>query len=323
MRGRGGRLQVEGISGRPSAAGGGGMEDGPWNPDASGWFCAGYGPLRRLGTGSGGMSVSGPGQRFATLFCEDAVLSESEEWLKRSWARYLQDRREPQRQLVEGVKEMLSDGLLPCGMRVVEISVDHVVVEDRQGLRLPLRDASDGCRGIYATILDLVYGIGKVHGEEGLFAKREGRTVVDLPGVVLIDEIEAHLHPAWQREIPRWLKAHFPKIQFLVTTHSPLVVQAADPHGIFTLPTPGESDSAPRRLDPREEDKIRLGRAERTLVGSTFGLRHSRSTWAVEQIERWKLLDAKRRAGVDLLGPEMREFHRLEEQMRVAFEDER
>ena len=47
-------------------------------------------------------------------------------------------------------------------------------------------------------------------------------------GVILIDEIDAHLHPAWQKRIGFWLKAHFPNIQFIVTTHSPFICQAAD-----------------------------------------------------------------------------------------------
>ena len=42
-------------------------------------------------------------------------------------------------------------------------------------------------------------------------------------GIVLIDEIDIHLHPTWQRQILSQLRRTFPKIQFIVTTHSPLV----------------------------------------------------------------------------------------------------
>ena len=47
------------------------------------------------------------------------------------------------------------------------------------------------------------------------------------PGVVLIDEVDAHLHPTWQRRIGLWFREHFPKLQFIVSTHSPLICQAA------------------------------------------------------------------------------------------------
>ena len=54
-------------------------------------------------------------------------------------------------------------------------------------------------------------------------------------GVAPIDEIDAHLHPAWQREIGFWLKQCFPKGQFIVTSHNPMICQAADQHE-STLP---------------------------------------------------------------------------------------
>jgi predicted ATP-binding protein involved in virulence len=49
------------------------------------------------------------------------------------------------------------------------------------------------------------------------------------PGIVLIDEIDLHLHPRWQRIIVPKLVEHFPKIQFIITTHSPFVLQAIKP----------------------------------------------------------------------------------------------
>src|SRR5260370_15426615 len=105
----------------------------------------------------------------------------------------------------------------------------------------------------------------EVYGGSNLFEKRGGRQIVDRPGVVLVDEIEAHLHPAWQRDIPEWLKIHFPNVQFLVTTHSPLVAQAADPNGVFVMPSQFEPGRAPRPLDKAEFERLRLGRAEKTL----------------------------------------------------------
>jgi predicted ATP-binding protein involved in virulence len=54
-------------------------------------------------------------------------------------------------------------------------------------------------------------------------------------GVVLIDEIELHLHPKWQREIIPALTRTFPHCQFIVTTHSPQVVGEIKPQGIYIL----------------------------------------------------------------------------------------
>jgi predicted ATP-binding protein involved in virulence len=52
------------------------------------------------------------------------------------------------------------------------------------------------------------------------------RVLAETPGVVLIDEIDVHLHPRWQRRVVEDLRTTFPKIQFVATTHSPFIVQS-------------------------------------------------------------------------------------------------
>ncbi len=300
-------------------------ERGPWNPNSSGWFSAGYGPMRRL-TGSSSESMRYAvskeiESRFVTLFREDAALSESEEWLKKMHSRVLESQDSDQAQFLEGVKSLLGDGLLPHGMTISRITVDHVFVNNHQGLELPMRDISDGCRSIYATILDLIHGMYEVYGVENLFAEdAEGKPYVTRPGVVIIDEIEAHLHPAWQKEIPYWLKSHFPAIQFLVSSHSPLIAQAADPNGLFILPLQDEVSRKPRAVTSEEFLKIRFGRAEKTLLGVAFGLRTTRSKWANQQIEVWKKLDAKKRAGVPLKKDEAANYKALKKQLEFELE---
>jgi hypothetical protein len=170
-------------------------------------------------------------------------------------------------------------------------------------------------------VLDLVHGMFSVYGIEGLFGEdTSGRPIVNMPGVVLIDEIEAHLHPAWQRDIPEWFKLHFPKVQFFVTTHSPLVAQAADPNGVFLLPSPADLNSEPRPLEDDEIERLRLGRAEKTLLGVAFGLKSVRSRWANAQIGKYKRLNAKAKSGASLSGDEATELKGLEKQMEIAFE---
>jgi hypothetical protein len=302
-------------------------ERGPWNVGAAGWFSAGYGPMRRLsGSSSESIGLSARGgvvSRFVTLFREDAALSESEAWLKTNHSRWLETKSDDLKALLDGVTSLLSDELLPHGMVVERTTVDHVFIQDTHGLKLPMRDISDGCRSIYATVLDLVHGMAEVYGVSELFGRDElGHVTVTRPGVVLIDEIEAHLHPAWQRDIPEWLKVHFPEVQFLVTTHSPLVAQAADASGLFVLPSHSDPDREPRQLDQDELEKLRLGRAEKTLLGTAFGLKTVRSHWANRQIERWKRLNAKNAAGAPLTSGERREYKKLREQMALAFERE-
>ncbi len=308
---RGGRIQTP--------------ERGPWAPNSFGWFAAGYGPMRRLtGSSSEAMRFSVSKEvdsRFATLFREDAALSESEEWLRRMHARGLESKSDDIRKVLDGVQALLGDGLLPHGMKISRITVDHVFVTDGRGVELPMRDISDGCRSIYATILDLVHGLYEVYGADQLFATdKDKHPIVDRPGVVIIDEIEAHLHPSWQRDIPEWLKRHFPRIQFLVSSHSPLIAQAADPNGLFILPLQGDHDSVARAASEVEYEKVRWGSAHKTVLGVAFGLQNTRTRWAVQQMRRWQELNAKKRAGAKLSAPEARTFKSLHGQLEMALD---
>ena len=297
-----------------------------WNPNSKGWFSAGYGPMRRL-TGSSSESIrfsvgGGAVSRFVTLFREDAALSESEEWLRKMYARTLESSNEAKSSYLKSVQNLMGEDLLPQGMKISRISVDHVWVRDQRGVELPMRDISDGCRSLYATVLDLIHSFIDVYGEEGLFGTdAQGQTIVDRPGVVIIDEVEAHLHPTWQLAIPQWLKTHFPKVQFLVSTHSPLVAQSADPNGVFVLPLQNDVRSKPHPMTPHEYERLVLGKAEKTLLGTVFGLQTTRTLQAQQRIARWQELDAKKRA-VSLSAGEKREYTELKQDMEIAFQDE-
>jgi len=301
---------------------------GPWNENAAGWFSAGYGPMRRL-TGSSAEAMhdavgSGLVPRFISLFREDVALSESEIWLKNLQFKALEETGEARRRantLVKSIEGFLNDGLLPHGFQIDEIRSDHVYMKTTQGTILPMRDLSEGYRCVYGLMLDIIRNMANVYGETQLFTRNsDNRMVADKPGILLIDEIETHLHPKWQQTICTWLKQRFPKIQFLVTTHSPLIVQAADPGGIYFLPAPGEHRKA-HRFDQHEYERIVLGRAEKILLGEAFGLDYTRGDWALRQIDRYRHLAAKKRANALTSPAEKKEFNRLAQQMEMEFSE--
>ena len=80
------------------------------------------------------------------------------------------------------------------------------------------------------------------------FAKRmfdrypESSNPLAEPAIVLVDEIDLHLHPEWQRKIVSFLREKFPKTQFIVTAHSPLVIQSADDINVVVLQKNDETD---------------------------------------------------------------------------------
>lgn len=215
----------------------------PWQPDPIGWFCAAYGPFRRLVGGSAEtqrlMSTPGPVARLASLFYEDASLTEGVRWLIDKHLRSLEGK-EWAGELGRAAIRVLADGLLPGDYEVSEVDSDGLWVV-RRGHRFPLREMSDGYRSTAALVVDLIKQVHDCYGDLH-FEVRDSLPMITSPGVVIIDEVDAHLHVSWQRRIGPWLKAHFPNIQFIVTTHSPYVCQEADPGGLIRLPDPSKDE---------------------------------------------------------------------------------
>lgn len=122
-------------------------------------------------------------------------------------------------------------------------SIDNAMVDydaELQQLIFTFRDAngiyhrdrlhsmSDGYRGTISLIADIAYRMATLNP-----ALREH--VLEAPGVVLIDEIDLHLHPRWQARILNDLVRIFPNVQFITTTHSPVVVASVPRNNIRIL----------------------------------------------------------------------------------------
>ena len=255
-----------------------------WSPAAAGWFCCGYGPFRRVFGASSEATqimVSPSTARFATMFQEAASLAEADRWLRDLKYKELENK-QAERQQLEILLQVLQDDLMPNQLSVDRVDSDGLWLVDRNGVELAWSEMSDGYRAALALLTDIVRHLMNAYGVSGLTDRGEdGRLFIKRSGVVLIDEIDAHLHPEWQRVIGFWLKRHFPNIQFLVTTHSPIICQAADPNGLFVLPEPG-SGVQPRALDEQEYRKVIASRPDTILLTSAFGLDNTRSPRAVE-----------------------------------------
>src|SRR5262249_27999345 len=150
------------------------------------------------------------------------------------------------------------------------------------GFEIPIEDLSDGYRAILSLTFDLIRHMANAFGYDKVFDPNDP-TVVLPGGIVLIDEIDVHLHPTWQRTVGLWFKKHFPNVQFIVTTHSPLVCQAAD--SVFYLPSPG-SDEEPRMLDQDDLDRLRYGNVLDAYGTGVFGRGVTRSEESKEKLKR-------------------------------------
>jgi energy-coupling factor transporter ATP-binding protein EcfA2 len=131
-------------------------------------------------------------------------------------------------------------------------------------LDLPFSALSDGYKGHLGWIGDLLYRLQEVTPPE--------TRIVDMPGVVLVDEIDAHLHPAWQQDIIGALARALPKIQFIFTTHSPLATGTLERANISIVSRHG--GFAPT-VKPPEEELYGLS-ADQILLTESFGLESTR-----------------------------------------------
>ncbi|MFI9006223.1 AAA family ATPase [Actinosynnema sp. NPDC053489] len=245
---------------------------GPWQDNPTGWFCAAYGPFRRLVGGAGDaqrlMLSHGPVSRLASLFHEDASLAEGVGWLIEQHLRSL-ERRPGAEELKTVALGVLSDGLLPDDYRIEGVDSDGLWVVSG-GHRFPLREMSDGYRTVAALVVDLIKQIHGSYGDLKTAPTAHGLALT-APGVVIIDEVDAHLHVSWQKRIGGWLKEHFPNIQFIVTTHSPYLCQAADPGGLIRLPGPDQQEP-PRVVDRDLYERIVYGSGDDAVLSELFGL---------------------------------------------------
>lgn len=258
-----------------------------------GWFCAAYGPFRRLIGGSAEaqrlMQAPNDQARMATLFNEDASLAEGVQWLVDQHLRSLEDK-PGAGQVKQSALAVLADGLLPDKYRISKVDSDGLWVI-RNGDQFPLREMSDGYRTVTALVVDLLKQLSDAYGSLPQ-ETRAGTPTITSPGVVIIDEIDAHLHVSWQKRIGGWLKRHFPNIQFIVTTHSPYICQAADPGGLIRLPGPQE-DEPPQVVEQALYERIVYGRGEDAVLSELFGLDSPYSEQADELRGRAIALESK------------------------------
>lgn len=103
---------------------------------------------------------------------------------------------------------------------------------------LPVSILSDGVRAMIALVADIAFRCVRLNGHLGEKATKQ------TSGIALIDEVDLHLHPEWQQMVITQLTQAFPKIQFIITTHSPQVLSTVHRDNIRVLSFDGNFHSA-------------------------------------------------------------------------------
>lgn len=121
--------------------------------------------------------------------------------------------------------------LRPSGWKDIAYSLsrEELVAHHDQHGELAVELLSDGIRNMIGMVADIAFRATKLNPQLGSDAARK------TPGIVLIDEVDMHLHPSWQQVVLQGLLSAFPCMQFIVTTHSPQVLSTVPAQSIRIL----------------------------------------------------------------------------------------
>jgi predicted ATP-binding protein involved in virulence len=198
-------------------------------------------------------------------------------------------------ELLSYIKDFVNqDGFLPHGVKFETVTSKSVVFKNPEGIEIDVARLSDGFRSVLSMTFELIRQLFACYEKANLFDRRSDGTIrIMAPGIVMIDEIDAHLHPTWQRRIGFWLTTHFPELQFIVTTHSPLVCQAAEKGSVFRLPTPGSEQDEAGFVTGPALDRLIHGDVLDAYGTELFGKDIERSESTNEKLEELSLLNQK------------------------------
>jgi predicted ATP-binding protein involved in virulence len=167
--------------------------------------------------------------------------------------------------------------LLPTHVSAYRIGTDGIdgvqVLFNVYGVEgLSFEALSDGYRAFVGVVADLLYHLALVCPP--------GRKLASIQGVAIIDEIDLHLHPEWQQTVVRSLCQAFPKLQFIVTTHSPLVVSSVASKNVL------QTIRTEKGIFVTHVQEQTFGKSsDQLLIGETFGLSSPRSESAKESMQ--------------------------------------
>lgn len=258
--------------------------------------CFAYGAARRSsGAGAKSELANDPA---ASLFSDSADLRDAESWLLSADHADLRaaGKPGPRLQRLETTLTKLLPGVE--GFEIKEGSESDPYGYPSLSIRartpygsVPLSQLSLGYRTMVAWTVDLASRLFRQYPES--------ENPLHEPAVVLVDEIDLHLHPRWQRQLLTHLSSRFPNAQFIVTAHSPLVVQAAESQNLALLRQEGD-----HVVIDNEVEHIRGWRIDQILTSDLFGLESARPQAYDSMLEERTALRARRFGNSPLSGVE-------------------
>ena len=179
-------------------------------------------------------------------------------------------------------------GEVALGLKIERIRVDEnyqVWVKGQDG-DIPIESLSQGATALLGWVGVLLQRLYEVYDDPA----KPDEDPCKRHAVVLIDEIDAHMHPAWQQGLVQRLQSQFPNVQFVVTTHSPFVVAGMPVERVVRFRRNRRGEVV--QVDAAEDTT--MGRADQILTGELFGLKTTLDVVTQQKISRYQELLAKR-----------------------------
>jgi hypothetical protein len=260
----------------------------------------GYGAARRIGKAA--LSETRDSDPRATLFDESCALLNAEEWLLQAdyAAAKSNDPKTAERR--DRIKQILIR-LLPevDDLRIQTSTTQSAFVEALTPFGwVRMRSLSTGYRSVVAWMVDFA---------SRLFDRYpQSDNPLAEPAVVLVDQIDLLLHPKWQRELVQNLTSIFPNTQFIVTAHSPLIVQAATEAKIVLLRREGNHVVIDNRAD-----SVRGWRLDQIISSDLFENLGTRDPKTDELLAQRKAILTK----PNLSSEDKSSLHKIDEEIGV------
>ncbi|MDS4030280.1 MAG: ATP-binding protein [Candidatus Contendobacter sp.] len=169
---------------------------------------------------------------------------------------------------------------------------------------VPFENWSEGFQTIYTLALAVIFDMMA----EDSWAPPNTGLQTTMSGIVLIDEFDAHLHPRWRVQILKQMKAVFPNVQFIFTTHDPVILRGMPTSNVFRLPAPKNGRVTPTNLE--EATYLTGFEIDDLLISKLFSMDMLRDEEEAEYYERYLFLLLKKAHADRAAGkPEKAEKH--------------
>jgi len=225
------------------------------------FFCVAYGAFRRVESAEDQVRFERRellegfprSRRVLSVFQDSYPLNRLSNWLPK-----LRDTHHDRyKEVISLLHELLGPGHVRCAEKIRE----REYLFERGGTLVPFPLLSDGYRGYIGWVGDLLYHMSQ--------ACSSGNSLAQLPGIVMVDEIDLLLHPRWQMKVSGTVARTLPRMQFIFTSHSPLVASSLEWMNIYVLKLNAKANRATAR---RLKQSIHGLDADQVLLSKFFGL---------------------------------------------------